>query len=78
MLTLKVDQDLGSRSRQAVVRPQSWINGYGKVRCCTERDGAVVDFDLYLAAASVIVRALICEASHRFRWPGRPTTRQLK
>ena len=30
----------------------SWMNGYGKRRRCSERDGQVVDFYLYLAAAS--------------------------
>jgi hypothetical protein len=62
-------------------RTQSWMNGYGKLRRCTERDGAVVDFYLFLlflAAAFVTVRALIREARQRFRWDGRPTTRRLK
>lgn len=36
------------------------------------------NFDLFLAAAFVTVRALIREARQRFRWAGRPTTRRLK
>jgi len=63
--------------RWVVERTQAWMNGYGKLRRCTERDGAVVDFSLFLAAAFVTGRALIREARHRFRWPGRPTTRRL-
>ena len=59
-------------------RTQSWMNGYGKLRRCTERNGAAVDFYLYLAAAFVTVRALIRAARQRFRWPGRPTARRLK
>lgn len=59
-------------------RTQSWMNGYGKLRRCTERNGAVVDFYLFLAAAFVTVRALIREARQHFRWPDRPTTRRLK
>jgi transposase len=65
-------------TRWVVERTQAWMNGYGKLRRCTERDGALVDFYLFLAAAFVTVRALIRAARQRFRWPGRPTTRRLK
>jgi hypothetical protein len=64
--------------RWVVERSQSWMNGYGKIRRCFERDGRVVDFHLYLAAAFVTVRALIREARTRYRWDTRPTTRRLK
>jgi transposase len=43
-------------------RTHSWMNGYGKLRRCTDRDGRIVDFFLYLAAAFVTVRALIRDA----------------
>jgi transposase len=64
--------------RWVVERTQSWMNGYGKLRRCTEKTGAVVDFYLFLAAALVIIRRLIQRARLRYRWPGRPTTRRLK
>jgi hypothetical protein len=64
--------------RWVVERSQSWMNGYGKIRRCFERDGRVVDFYLYLAAAFVTIRALIREARTRYRWDTRPTTRRLK
>jgi hypothetical protein len=64
--------------RWVVERSQSWMNGYGKIRRCFERDGKVVDFYLYLAAAFVTIRALIREARTRYRWDTRPTTRRLK
>jgi hypothetical protein len=54
------------------------MNSYGKLRRCTERDGQVVDFYLFLAATFVVVRALIQRARSRYRWLGRPTTRRLK
>jgi hypothetical protein len=54
------------------------MNGSGTLRRCTERDGAVVDFYLFLAAALVVLRQLIRRARSRYRWPGRPTTRRLK
>ena len=73
-----VPAPLQAGNRWVVERTQSWMNGYGKLRRCTERDGAVVDFYLFLAAAFVTVRALIREARQRFRWEGRPTTRRLK
>jgi hypothetical protein len=44
----------------------------------TDKNGHVVDFDHYLAAALVTVRQLIQRARHRYRWDGRPTTRRLK
>ncbi len=73
-----VPAPLQAGKRWVVERTQSWMNGYGKLRRCTERKGAVVDFYLFLAAAFVTVRALIREARPRFRWDGRPTTRRLK
>lgn len=64
--------------RWVVERSQSWMNGYGKIRRCFERNGQIVDFHLYLAAAFVTVRALIREARTHYRWNTRPTTRRLK
>ena len=59
-------------------RTHSWMNDYGKLRRCTERNGGVVDFYLYLAATLVTLRMLIRRATNRYRWDGRPTTRRLK
>jgi hypothetical protein len=53
------------------------MNGFGKLRRCTERSGIVVDFYLFLAAAIVTTRRLINEARTRFRWDNRPATRRL-
>jgi len=64
--------------RWVVERTQSWMNAFGKVRRCTERNGRVVDFYLFLAATFVAVRCLIREARTRYRWTNRPTTRRLK
>jgi transposase len=65
-------------ARWVVERTHNWMNGYGKLRRCTEKAQAVVDFYLFLAAALVVVRQLIQRARPRYRWPGRPTTRRLK
>jgi hypothetical protein len=65
-------------TRWVVERTHSWMNGYGKLRRCTEKRRAVVDFYLFLAAALVVVRQLIQRARLRYRWPARPTTRRLK
>jgi hypothetical protein len=51
------------------------MNGYGKLRRCTDRDAKVVDFYLYLAAAFVTVRQLIQRARKRYRCPGYPAGR---
>jgi hypothetical protein len=64
--------------RWVVERTHSWMNGYGKLRRCTERDARAVDFYLYLAAAFVIIRQLIQRARKRYRWDTRPTTKRLK
>jgi hypothetical protein len=61
-----------------VERTQAWMNGFGKLRRCTETSGAVVDFYLFLAAAIMVTRHLIQRARLRYRWPDRPTTRRLK
>ena len=54
------------------------MNGYGKLRRCTDRDAEIVDFYLYLAAAFVTVRQLIREPAPATAGPHRPTTRRLK
>lgn len=64
--------------RWVVERLHAWMNHFGKLRRCTDRDGAVVDFYLYLAAALVTVRQLIQRARTRYRWDTRPATRRLK
>ena len=38
------------------------MNGYGKLRRCTDRNGQIVDFYLYLAAALITLRRLSCTA----------------
>ncbi|HEY6794664.1 MAG TPA: IS5/IS1182 family transposase, partial [Kineosporiaceae bacterium] len=48
------------------------------LRRCTDKDGEIVDFYLYLAAALVTVRQLIPRARKRYRWDTRPTTHRLK
>ena len=65
-------------SRWVVERAHSWMNGYGKLRRCTEKLRPVVDFCLFLAAALVVLRQLIQRARLRYRWPSRPTARRLK
>jgi transposase len=65
-------------SRWVVERTHSWMNGYGKLRRCTEKLQRTVDFYLFLAAALVVLRQLIQRARLRYRWATRPTTRRLK
>ena len=69
---------LQATKRWVVERTHSWMNNYGKLRRCTDRDATVVDFYLHLAAAFVTVRCLIQTARHTHRWDTRPTTRRLK
>jgi hypothetical protein len=64
--------------RWVVERCHAWMNGYGKLRRCTEKNTDIVDFYLFLAAAFVVVRQLIRRARTHYRWPARPTVRRLK
>jgi transposase len=65
-------------ARWVVERTHSWMNNYGKLRRCTEKQRPVVDFYLFLAAALVVLRQLIQRARLHYRWPSRPTARRLK
>ena len=65
-------------ARWVVERTHQWMNGYGKLRRCTEKRQSVVDFYLFLAAALVVLRQLVQRARLRYRWPARPTTRRLR
>jgi hypothetical protein len=65
-------------SRWVVERTHQWMNGYGKLRRCTEKLRPIVDFYLFLAAALVVLRLLIQRARLRYRWVTRPTSRRLK
>lgn len=64
--------------RWVVERTHAWLNGFAKLRRCTERSAAVVDFYLFLAASFVATRMLVDAARDRFRWPTRPATRRLR
>lgn len=64
--------------RWVVERTNSWMNGFGKIRRCTDRNAKVIDFYLYLAAAIVTIRQLIQRARTLYRWDTRPTTRRLR
>jgi len=55
-----------------------WMNGYGKLRRCTEKLRPVVDFYLFLAAALVVIQQLIQRARLRSQSASRPTSRRLK
>ncbi|SCF44934.1 hypothetical protein GA0070215_1321 [Micromonospora marina] len=44
------------------------MNGFGKIRRCPDRNAAIIDFYLYLAAAIVAIRRLIQRARTLYRW----------
>ncbi|MEV7872452.1 IS5 family transposase [Streptomyces sp. NPDC088124] len=64
--------------RWVVERSHAWMNGFGKLRRCTEKRQCAVDFYLYLSAAIVTLRMLIRRATPLYRGDGRPTTKRLK
>jgi hypothetical protein len=42
--------------RWPVERLHAWMNGYGKLRRCTDKRTSVVEFYCYLAAAFTVIR----------------------
>jgi hypothetical protein len=64
--------------RWPVERLHSWMNGFGKLRRCTDKRKVIVEFYLNLAAALTVIRRLINRARTLYRWPTRPTTRRLR
>jgi hypothetical protein len=64
--------------RWPIERTHAWMNGYGKLRRCTDKRKDIVEFYLYLAATLTVIRRLINRARSRYRWPTRPTTRRLR
>jgi hypothetical protein len=56
--------------RWPVERLHAWMNGYGKLRRCTDKRKVIVEFYLYLAAALTVIRRLINRA-------GRPAPRPV-
>lgn len=56
--------------RWVVERTNSWMNGFGNIRRCTDRNAQIIDFYLYLAAVIVTVRQLIQRA--HMLYAGRP------
>src|SRR5918912_2984023 len=58
--------------RWPIERTHSWMNDYGKLRRCTDRSLAIVEFYLSLTAALITVRQLIQQARRRYRWADRP------
>jgi transposase len=64
--------------RWVIERNNSWLNDFGKLRCCTERRRACIEAFLALAIAIVTVRALIREAWRRYRWDIRPRSPRIR
>jgi IS5 family transposase len=58
--------------RWVVERSHAWLNGFGKLRWCTERRRACVEFWLALACVVVVIRRLVRRAWVHYRWEGRP------
>jgi hypothetical protein len=74
----RAEKDQHTLAPRCAADPSSWTNNFGKLRRCTDHDGTIVDFYLYLAAAFVTLRCLIREARQTYRWDNRPTTGRLK
>ena len=64
--------------RWVVERTHSWLNAFGRLRRCPERNGQVVDSYLFLAASIIVIQQLLRAAFQTFRWSTRSTTRRLR
>ncbi|MFE3907417.1 IS5 family transposase [Streptomyces sp. NPDC059153] len=64
--------------RWVVERTNSWMNNFGKLRRCTERRRAAIEFFLALAAAIVTVRCLIRRSWPLYRWNTRPGSPRMR
>lgn len=64
--------------RWVVERTNSWMNNFGRLRRCTERCRAAVDFFLALASVIITVRCLIRRAWTHYRWDTRPRTPRIR
>jgi transposase len=61
--------------RWVVERSHAWLNGFGKLRWCTERRQVCVAFWLALACVIVIIRRLVRQAWTQYRWEHRSSRR---
>jgi hypothetical protein len=59
-------------------RTNSWMTNFGKLRRCTERRRACVEFFIALAAAIVTIRSLIRRAWFLYRWETRPRSPRIR
>jgi len=64
--------------RWVVERTNSWLNGFGRLRRCTERRRSCVEAYLALATAIVTLRALLRAAWYRYRWDDRPRSPRIR
>ncbi|MCX5233233.1 IS5 family transposase [Streptomyces sp. NBC_00233] len=64
--------------RWVVERTNSWLNSFGKLRRCTERRKAAIEFYIALACIFVTIRHLIRKAWTRYRWDTRPRTPRIR
>jgi Transposase DDE domain len=64
--------------RWVVERTNSWMNSFGKLRCCTERRRASVEFFIALASTIITVRCLIRRAWPLYRWDTRPRSSRVR
>jgi IS5 family transposase len=64
--------------RWVVERTNSWLNGFGRLRRCTERHRDCVDAYLCLAAAIVTIRALLRAAWRLYRWNTRSRSPRIR
>ena len=64
--------------RWVVERTNSWMNNFGRLRRCTERRRAIVDFFLAVASVIITMRCLIRRAWTRYRWDTRPRTPRIR
>ncbi|AVZ77880.1 IS5/IS1182 family transposase [Streptomyces lunaelactis] len=64
--------------RWVVECTNSWMNNFGKLRRCTERRRAPVEFFIALASTIITVRCLLRRAWTLYRWGTRPRNPRIR
>src|SRR3954471_1552667 len=64
--------------RWVIERTNAWLNGFGRIRRCTERRRSCIEAYLALATAIVTIRALLRAAWYRYRWDDRPRSPRIR
>ncbi len=65
-------------THRVVERTNSWMTNFGRLRRCSERRRAPVEFFIALASTIITVCCLIRRAWSLYRWDTRPRSARIR